>query len=415
MKPKFNGFLVLLIVLFAQVTFAQERAVSGTVTDDAGLPLPGVSILIKGTKTGTQTDFDGKYSIKATPTQILIISYIGMKSQEITASSSQANTRLTGDAQQLEGVVVTTAMGIKREKKSLGYASQQIAGKDLNGGAGNTNVANLLSGKAAGVEVSRNTNFGGSTNVVIRGNKSLTGNNQALWVIDGVPIDNTNSNTSTQQAGRGGYDYGNNASDINQEDIESIRAKTGGKKSLDDVMRALWQRYGRDFYQGGARGVTPGEVEALFDEISGGRFKPFFDKYIRGTDDVPLAKLLAPFGVKYADERKAAKPSLDANLGRDGNDCKLSAVHENGAAHQAGLSAGDLLVAVDGLRVTATNLDTLLARYAVGATVEIHAFRRDELMTFSVVLQGDRVPGITLSLDPVVKKSTGPLRPSAAR
>ena len=195
----------------------------------------------------------------------------------------------------------------------------------------------------------------------------------------------------------------------------SIRAKTGGKKSLDDVMRALWERYGRDFYQGAGRGVTPVEVEALFDEISGGRFKPFFDKYIRGTEDVPLAKLLAPFGVKYVDDRKSSKPSLDANLGRDGSDCKLSAVHENGAAHLAGLSAGDVLVAVDGLRVTAANLDSLLSRYAVGSTVEIHAFRRDELMTFSAILQGDRVPGITLSLDPVAKKSAGPLRPSAAR
>ncbi len=195
----------------------------------------------------------------------------------------------------------------------------------------------------------------------------------------------------------------------------SIRAKTGGKKSLDDVMRALWERYGRDFYQGAGRGVTPAEVEALFDEISGGRFKPFFDKYIRGTEDVPLAKLLAPFGVKYVDDRKSSKPSLDANLGRDGSDCKLSAVHENGAAHLAGLSAGDVLVAVDGLRVTAANLDNLLSRYAVGSTVEIHAFRRDELMTFSAVLQGDRVPGITLSLDPVAKKSAVPLRPSAAR
>jgi predicted metalloprotease with PDZ domain len=195
----------------------------------------------------------------------------------------------------------------------------------------------------------------------------------------------------------------------------SIRAKTGGKKSLDDVMRALWQRYGRDFYNGGGRGVTPAEVEALFDEISGGRFKPFFDKYIRGTEDVPLAKLLAPFGVKYSDERKSAKPSLDANIGRDGNDCKLSSVHENGAAHLAGLSAGDLLVAIDGLRVTATNLETLLSRYGVGSNVEVHAFRRDELMTFSMTLQGERVPGITLALDPVAKKSTGPLRPSAAR
>ena len=195
----------------------------------------------------------------------------------------------------------------------------------------------------------------------------------------------------------------------------SIRAKTGGKKSLDDVMSALWQRYGRDFYHGGGRGVTPAEVEALFDEISGGRFKPFFDKYIRGTEDVPLAKMLAPFGVKYSDERKSSKPSLDANIGRDGNDCKLSSVHENGAAHSAGLSAGDLLVAIDGLRVTATNLETLLSRYGVGSSVEVHAFRRDELMTFSMTLQGERVPGITLALDPVVKKSTGPLRPSAAR
>ncbi|MYN19514.1 PDZ domain-containing protein [Rugamonas sp. FT107W] len=195
----------------------------------------------------------------------------------------------------------------------------------------------------------------------------------------------------------------------------SIRAKTGGKKSLDDVMRALWQRYGRDFYEGGGRGVTPAEVEALFDEISGGRFKPFFDKYIRGTEDLPLAKMLAPFGVKYNDERKSAKPSLDVNLGKDGNDCKLSSVHENGAAHRAGLSAGDILMAVDGLRVTAANLETLLSRYGVGSEIEVHAFRRDELMTFTATLQGDRIPGISLSLDPAGKKSSGPLRPSAAR
>ncbi|GJI91748.1 M61 family metallopeptidase [Duganella hordei] len=194
----------------------------------------------------------------------------------------------------------------------------------------------------------------------------------------------------------------------------SIRAKTGGKKSLDDVMRTLWQRYGRDFYNGAGRGVTPAEVEAIFDEISGGRFKPFFDKYIRGTEDLPLAKMLAPFGIKYSDERKSSKPSLDANLGKDGNDCKLSAVHENGAAHQAGLSAGDILVAIDGLRVNATNLETLLSRYGIGSTVEVHAFRRDELMTFNMTLQGERVPGITLSLDPAGKKSTGPIRPSAA-
>jgi TonB-dependent SusC/RagA subfamily outer membrane receptor len=130
------------------------------------------------------------------------------------------------EAIELEGTVVT-AMGIKREKKSLGYATQEIKGSDLNGGAVDGNITNLLSGKTAGVEVRRNTNFGGSTNVVIRGNKSLTGNNQALWVIDGVPVDNSNYNFKGQQETGRGYDFGNNASDINQEDIESVNILKG--------------------------------------------------------------------------------------------------------------------------------------------------------------------------------------------
>jgi TonB-linked SusC/RagA family outer membrane protein len=210
----------------AQLTFAQERVVSGTVSDNAGLPLPGVSVLVKGTKTGAQTDFDGKYSIKATSSQTLVFSYIGMKTQEVKASTTSINVKLKDDSVELEGVVVT-AMGIKREKKSLGYATQEIKGSDLNGGASDGNIANLLSGKTSGVEIRRNSNFGGSTNVVIRGNKSLTGNNQALWVIDGVPVDNSNSNFSSQKQGGSGYDYGNNASDINQEDIESINVLKG--------------------------------------------------------------------------------------------------------------------------------------------------------------------------------------------
>jgi predicted metalloprotease with PDZ domain len=192
----------------------------------------------------------------------------------------------------------------------------------------------------------------------------------------------------------------------------TIRAKTAGKKSLDDVMRALWQRYGRDFYAHAARGVTEAEVEALFDEISGLKLKPLFNRYVRGTDDLPIAKLYAPFGVKLGDERKTAKPSLDVATGRDGGDSKLTQVHEGGAAHRAGLSAGDVLVAVDGLRVSGnpSNLDTLLGRYRVGDAVEIHAFRRDELMTFNVKLLGDRVPGIALEVTASDKKLK---RPSA--
>ena len=190
----------------------------------------------------------------------------------------------------------------------------------------------------------------------------------------------------------------------------TLRSKTRGKKSLDDVMRVLWQRFGRDFYPDGRRGVTPEEVEALFDDISGVKLKPFFERHVRGTDDLPLAKLLAPFGVTLTDQRNEAKPSLDIKLGRDGN---LVQVHEGGAAHLAGLSAGDVLVAVDGLRVSGqpSNLDALLARYRVGDSVALHAFRRDELMTFAVTLQGERAPDIALSLSAVNKKSL--VRPSA--
>ena len=189
----------------------------------------------------------------------------------------------------------------------------------------------------------------------------------------------------------------------------TIRSKTAGKKSLDDVMLALWQRFGRDFYPSVGRGVTEAEVEALFDEVSGLKLKSLFDRYVRGTADLPLARLYAPFGVKLVDERRNAKPSFDAGTGRDGPDCKLTQVHEGGAAHRAGLSAGDIVIALDGLRVGGA-LDAMLGRYKVGDTVTVHAFRRDELMTFQVKLQGERVPCVTLSLLDERKKSG---RPSA--
>ena len=195
----------------------------------------------------------------------------------------------------------------------------------------------------------------------------------------------------------------------------TIRAKTNGAKSLDDIMLALWERYGRDFYQGAGRGVTEAEVEALFDEVSGLKLKNLFERHVRGTDDLPLAKLYAPFGVKLVDERKNGKPSLDAGVGRDALGAKLTQVHEGGAAHQAGLSALDVVIAIDNLRVNGapSNVDTLLGRYRVGDRVTVHAFRRDELMAFDVTLQGDRVAGITLTQAVAGRKSTALKRPSA--
>ncbi len=182
----------------------------------------------------------------------------------------------------------------------------------------------------------------------------------------------------------------------------TIRAETKGKKSLDDVMRALWQRYGRDFYAdagAGGRGVTEAEVDALFDEVTGLSLRRTLNRFVRGTDDLPLARLLTPFGVTLADRHKPAKPGLGLRTTRDGNDCKLANVYEGGAAHAAGLSAGDVLMAIDGLRVTAANFDSLLMRLRVGDIVTIHAFRRDELFSVEARLAADDAPQMTLAVE----------------
>ncbi|MDD3722772.1 MAG: SusC/RagA family TonB-linked outer membrane protein [Lutibacter sp.] len=225
MKTKLNSFLTLLLALMVQITFAQEKTVTGNVSDASG-PLPGVTVLIKGTKTGTQTDFDGNYSIKATTGTVLQFSFIGMKSvEQAVGASNSINIVMQEDAQSLEEVVVT-ALGISREKKSLGYASQTVGGEDVST-VKSDNITNALSGKVAGVQIKRNTNMGGSTNVVIRGNTSLTGDNQALFVVDGVPMSNANLNSATQSTAGAGYDYGNFASDINSDDVESINVLKG--------------------------------------------------------------------------------------------------------------------------------------------------------------------------------------------
>ena len=230
MKTKFSGILTLLLALVVQLAVAQEKTISGTVADDTGLPLPGVNIIIKGTSTGTQSDFDGNYSIEAAVGQTLVYSYVGFETQELAvgASNSMNVTMQAGAA--LDEVVVT-ALGISREKQSLGYSTQEVGGDDVSTVKGN-NFTNALSGKVSGLQIRRNNNFGGSTNVVIRGNTSLTGDNQALFVVDGVPISNRNTNSAAQgQASGNYYDYGNAAADINPDDIESINVLKGAAAS----------------------------------------------------------------------------------------------------------------------------------------------------------------------------------------
>ncbi|MCR8666629.1 SusC/RagA family TonB-linked outer membrane protein [Aestuariibaculum sp. M13] len=227
MKTKFSGILTLLLAFVVQLTFAQEKTISGVVSDNSGLPLPGATVLVKGTATGTSTDFDGKYAIEANQGATLVFSFVGYASQEITVGASNTiNITLSEDAAALEEVVVT-ALGIQREKKSLGYAAQEVKG-DAVSTVKDINFVNSLSGKVAGIDIQNTGTMGGSSNVVIRGYSSLYGSNQALFVVDGVPISNINSNTSTQRAGGAGYDYGNAAADINPDNIESINVLKGG-------------------------------------------------------------------------------------------------------------------------------------------------------------------------------------------
>jgi len=229
--------LFLLIVLFVfmcvSTLFAQTIPVSGTVTSsvEGEGALPGVTVSVKGMSVGIATGIDGKYSL-AVPQNAttLVFSYIGMKTQEVSISGRNIiDVVLEPDILGLSEVVVT-ALGISREKKSLGYSVQQIGGEELNT-ARETNFVSSMSGKISGVTIKQPNTMGGSANIVIRGNASLLGNNQALFVVDGIPVDNSNTNTENQKIGNGGFDYGNAAMDINPDDIESISVLKGAAAS----------------------------------------------------------------------------------------------------------------------------------------------------------------------------------------
>jgi TonB-linked SusC/RagA family outer membrane protein len=194
MKTKIKSVLTLLFMLAMQFGVAQSGNISGMVTDQNGVPLPGVNIVVEGTTNGTQSDFDGKYSISGDIGQSLLFSYIGQKAERRTIGTEKIiNVQMQEDSQALEEVVVT-AQGITREKKSLGYAVSSVDAEDLESRA-DGDVARVLMGKASGVSITSAGGMSGSaTNVVIRGLSSFSGSNQALFVVDGVPFSSdTNS------------------------------------------------------------------------------------------------------------------------------------------------------------------------------------------------------------------------------
>src|SRR6218665_35339 len=208
------------------VAMAQERVVTGRVTDKDGQPIPGVHIVVKGTAAGAVSDDNGNYSISAPEGAVLLLSSIGLGAQEqAVGNRSVLDAVMSEDLKELNEVLVT-AQGIKREEKTLGYAVQSLKGDDLSARKSD-NFVTALSSQVAGIQIKNNTNFGGSANVLIRGSSSLSGNNQPLYVIDGVPISNNNTNSAGQTLGGFGYDYGNASSDINPSDIETLSVLKG--------------------------------------------------------------------------------------------------------------------------------------------------------------------------------------------
>lgn len=204
--------------------FAIEQPITGIITDAKGEILAGVSVLVKGTNRGTSTNGEGKYSLVAQPSETLVFSFVGyIKKEIVVGNQTEINLVLNEDTQTL-GEVVVTALGIKRDKRALGYSIQEINGESL-AQAKEANVATSLAGKIAGVQVTRAGNgAGGSSRVVIRGANSLVGNSQPLYVIDGIPMDNSNVNSPSRW---GGIDYGDGISNINPEDIESMSVLKG--------------------------------------------------------------------------------------------------------------------------------------------------------------------------------------------
>ena len=207
-----------------------QRVVMGTVFGDDGEALAGATVRVKGTNTGTVTNLDGKYTVSVTGDgAVLSFSYTGYDAQDMTVGTTNVIDVVLQSGKALNEVVVT-ALGISRYKNELPYSAQKVDGSDVTA-TRDANVVNSLSGKVAGLNIKRNNNLGGSTNVALRGSRSLLGDNQALFVIDGVPIDNSNTNTTNQTTARGGYDYGNAANDINPDDVESITVLKGAAAS----------------------------------------------------------------------------------------------------------------------------------------------------------------------------------------
>jgi TonB-linked SusC/RagA family outer membrane protein len=222
--------LIVAFILLCSAVSAQNVTVTGTVTgSDDGLPLGGVTVLQKGTSNGVLSNSDGTYSITVPRSSTLVFSFLGMEPQEFVVTDQRVINVVLSTTTTMMDEIVVTALGISREKKSLGFAVTEVSGSDV-ALVKDLNIANSLSGRVSGVVVTQGAfGPGSSSRVIIRGNNSITGNNQPLYVVDGVPIDNSGYGTAND-ANTGEYsksDFGSGVSDLNPDDIESMSVLKG--------------------------------------------------------------------------------------------------------------------------------------------------------------------------------------------
>ena len=228
--------LTIFLLLSLTVNLFAQNIVNGTITDEEGAFLPGATVTVLESNIGAITDFDGKFSLEANTGDTVIISYVGYTTQEIVVGES-SNFEITLRSNLLEEVVVT-ALGISREKKSLGYAVSELSGDNVNTIKDN-NLANSLTGKVAGLQISAAGSLGSGSRITIRGNNSLGGNSQALIVVDGMPINSSlplgndggqRESGANDSGGQPSYEPsigGGGIADINPDDVESISVLKG--------------------------------------------------------------------------------------------------------------------------------------------------------------------------------------------
>ncbi len=287
---------VTLLVFISNVSFAQQSLVTGTVTDVNGEGIPGVTVVVKGTTNGTSTDVSGAFSLSVSSGDIIVFSFIGMSSKEIVFSGqSELNITLEQDLIQVDDVVVT-ALGIRRDKKALGYAVQDVKSEDLMK-TSDPELVSALQGKIAGVSINQSgSGAGGSARIEIRGASSLSDNNSPLWVIDGIPFDDSQNG----EAGIwGGIERAGAAFDINPNDIESVSVLKGpnaaalyGSRAGNGVIVITTKRGTRGAglgieYSGS---VTMSEVAYMFD---------FQDQFGQGSGGVYDKNSTVSWGPKF--------------------------------------------------------------------------------------------------------------------